>query len=136
MKIFDYLFYKVYKLINYFGNTDFYPEYNTWIISSTLLWLNMLTILGIVELKLEKTLTDEVYVIPFFVLYLVFTYIYFFRKERYRKIIETFDKQSDSKRVWGTIAVAVYILATLVLHFYFSERRRAMALVPAVSSVL
>ncbi len=69
MKIFDYLFYKVYKLINFLGNTDFYPEANTWVISSTLLWLNMLTLLVIVELKLERALTSKI------MLYLFIFYI-------------------------------------------------------------
>ena len=128
MKLFDCLFYKMYKLINFFGNTDFYPEANAWFISSTFLWLNMLTILGIVELRLGKALTDKAYVIPFSILYLGLTYIYFFRKERYENIVQKYDKQIAAKKTWGTIAVAVYIILTIVLHLYFSEQRREMAL--------
>ena len=128
MKIFDYLFYKVYKLINFLGNTDFYPEANTWFIASAFLWLNMLTVLGVVELKLGRVLTDKSYVIPFSILYLILTYIYFFRKERYKNILQVYDKQTGSKKRRGTLIVAIYIVGTLVLHFYFSEQRRAMAL--------
>lgn len=128
MKLFDYLFYKIYKLINFLGNTEFYPEGNAWFISSMLLWLNMLTTLNFVELRIERAVTNKVFVIAFYVLYLAATFIYFFRKERYRSIVDNYDKEVSSKKIWGTVIVAVYIIATAVLHFYFSEKRRAMAL--------
>lgn len=128
MKIFDYLFYKVYKLINHLGNTDFYPEANTWFISSTFLWLNFLAILNFTELRLERALTNKSYVIVFYIIYLILTYIYFLKNDRYKSIIQAYDKQTGTAKKWGTIAVAIYILVTLLFHFYFSEQRRAMAL--------
>ncbi len=128
MKIFDYLFYKIYKLINSLGNTDFYPEANTWLISSTFLWLNFLTILNFAELRLERAMTSKSYVIVFYILYLILTYIYFLKKDRYKSIVQVYDNQTDAKKMWGTIAVTIYIIVTLVLHLYFSEQRRAMAL--------
>ncbi len=128
MKLLDYLFYKIYKLINFLGNTNFYPEGNTWFLSSMCLWLNMLTALNFLELKLGRALTNKTYVIIFYILYLLVTFIYFFRKERYKKILENYDKQETSKKIWGTIIVSIYIIITLLLHFYFSEQRREMAL--------
>ncbi len=128
MKIFDYLFYKIYKLINFLGNTDFYPESNTWLISSTFLWLNILTILNLVELTLERALTNKWYVIVLYILYLILTYKYFLGKDRYKNIIQCYDKQMGIKKMWGTITVVIYIFATIVLHLYFSEARRGMLL--------
>jgi len=128
MKLFDYLFYKIYKLINFFGNTDFYPEANAWFLSSMCLWLNMLTIFSIIELRLGRVLTIIIYLIIFYILYLAFTFIYFFRKERYIKIVEYYNEQSKSKKLRGTIIVIFYVLVTLILEFYFSERCREMIL--------
>lgn len=128
MKLLDYLFYKFYKLINFLGNTEFYPEGNAWFASSMLLWLNMLTALNFIELRLERAVTNKVYVIVFYVLYLVTTFIYFFRNERYRDIINRYNNESGAKKLWGTLIVASYIIITAVLHFYFSEQRREMAL--------
>lgn len=128
MKLLDYLFYKFYKLINFLGNTEFYPEGNAWFASSMLLWLNMLTALNFIELRLERAVTNNVYVIVFYVLYLTATFIYFFRNERYRGIINRHNKESGAKKLWGTLIVAVYIIITAILHFHFSEQRREMAL--------
>lgn len=128
MKLFDYLFYKIYKLINFFGNTDFYPEANAWFLTSMCLWLNMLTIFSIIELRLGRVITIIIYAIIFYILYLGLTFIYFFRKERYIKIVEYYDEQSKSKKLRGTIIVSFYVLVTLILEFYFSERCREMIL--------
>jgi len=128
MKLFDYLFYKFYKLINFFGNTDFYPEGNTWFLSSMCLWLNMLTALNFIELRLGRSLTNKTYVIIFYILYLAITFIYFFRKERYQKIVENYDAQPKSKKMRETIIVSIYVIVSLILHFHFSEQRREMAL--------
>lgn len=128
MKLFDYLFYKIYKLINFLGNTEFYPEGSAWFISSMLLWLNMLSALNFIELRIERAVTNKVFVIAFYILYLAATFMYFFRKERYRSILGNYDKEPASKKLWGTVIVAVYIITTAVLHFYFSEQRREMAL--------
>ena len=128
MKLFDYLFYKIYKLINFFGNTDFYPEANAWFFTSMCLWLNMLTIFSIIELRLGRVLTIIIYLIIFYILYLAFTFIYFLRKERYIKIVEYYDEQSKSKKLRGTIIVSLYVLVTIILEFYFSERCREMIL--------
>ncbi len=128
MKLFDYLFYKIYKLINFLGNDDFYPEANTWLISSTFLWLNFLTVLNIVELILKQALSNQIFVIVLYILYMLLTYAYFFRKSRYKLILELYGQQNTVKSKWGTIGVAAYTFVTLVLHLYFSEERRAMAL--------
>lgn len=128
MKIYDYLFYKIYKLINLLGNTDFYPEANTWFISSTFVWLNMLTILNFFELRLGRALTNTGVVIVLYVLYLVLNYVYFFNKNRYKDIVQRYDQQTSFSKVRGSLIVGVYILATLVFHFYFAEMRRAMTL--------
>lgn len=128
MKLFDFLFYKVYKLINFLGNIDFYPEANTWFISSTFLWLNFLTILNFAELRLERALTNKIYVIAFYILFLILTYMYFLGKDRFKSIVHIYDKHAGTKKIWGTIAVAIYIIVTLVLHLYFSEQRRTMVL--------
>ncbi|HNM33060.1 MAG TPA: hypothetical protein PKM51_09905 [Chitinophagales bacterium] len=128
MKLFDYLFYKIYKLINFFGNTDFYPEGNSWFLSSMCLWLNMLAALNFTELRLGRAFINKSYVIILYVLYLTITFIYFFRRERYKKIVENYDEQPQSKKTMGSIIVSIYVIVTLVLHFYFSEHRREMAL--------
>lgn len=127
MKLLDYLFYKVYKLINYLGNDDFYPEANAWFISTTFLWLNFLTLLNVAEINLEKSLTQTWGVVVFYILFLVATYIFFFRKERYKKILEIYKGQTGINRKWGTILILVYIAATIALHFYFSEKRRSIS---------
>jgi|SRR6478672_13407354 len=128
MKLFDYLFYKIYKLIIFFGNTDFYPEGNAWFLSSMCLWLNALTVLNIFEIMLGRQLIIKSYVIIFYVLGLAMTFIYFFSKDRFKKIVKNYDGKPQSKKMVGTIIVSIYVIATLVLHFYFSEHRREMSL--------
>ena len=128
MKLFDYLFYKVYKLINYFGNTDFYPELNSWFITAMLVWLNFLTVLYVAELRLERSLTGSTFIIPFYMLYLILSYKFLIGKARYKTIIETYDTKVSNNKYWGSMAVAIYVIATLIFHFYFSEQRKTMAL--------
>lgn len=128
MKWYDYLFYKIYKLTSYLGNKDFYPESIAWFFSAMCIWLNMLAILNFTELKLGKTLTDKAYVFIFYVVYLLLTFIYFFRKERFKRIVWAYDKEDKRKKIWGTVVVSMYVIATLVFHFYFAEQRRDMAL--------
>jgi ABC-type branched-subunit amino acid transport system permease subunit len=128
MKAVDYLFYKIYKLINYFGNTDFYPEANTWFLTFSLIGLNLITILNIIELKVRGSVLSIELTVILLILYIVATYMYFFRGDRYKKIILEFNNQTGTRKKWGSMLVALYILITLVVYYYYADQRRAMIL--------
>ena len=128
MKAVDYLFYKIYRLINFFGNTDFYPEANTWFLSFSLIGLNLLTILNIVELKVGGSVISTELVVILLVLYILATYVYFLKGNRYKKIIEKFSNETGTKKKWGSVIVAIYVLMTLVAYYYTAGQLRAMAL--------
>lgn len=125
---YDYLFYKFYTLVGFLGNKELHPEIHAWFCASMCIWLNMLTALNIIELQIGSPLTNKTYVIIFYAVYLLLNYIYFFRKERFKRFLKLYDKEDSKKKLWGTIVVISYVIITLVLHFYFSEQRREMAL--------
>lgn len=127
MYLFNYLFYKVYKLIVFLGNSEFYPEGNAWFVSSMFLWLNMLTLLNFIEIRIGRPMSEPFFVILFYIIYLIVTYLYFFKRSRYLVIIDTLKKEEGSKKNTGTIMASFYIVMTVVLHLFFSEERRALS---------
>ncbi|MGN6495303.1 MAG: hypothetical protein ACTHLE_25175 [Agriterribacter sp.] len=128
MKLFDYLFYRIYKLINFLGNTEFYPEGSAWFISVMFIWLNLLTILNFIELKIGRSVTNIYVVIPIYILFLFATFFHLFRKEYYKKILEKYNQSANQNNSLRIILVSLYVATTVILHLYFSEQRRAMAL--------
>ena len=84
MKYYNYLFYTFYRSLALLGNEDLYLEAIAYFASASILWLNLLTAICIIELIKVQSITNDSIVLIIYILYLVVNYVYFFRKNRYK----------------------------------------------------
>jgi len=106
------------------GNEGFCPEVVAYFFTAMMPWLNFLTLVNIIELEAEKSITDTVLIGVIYAIYLVLNYIYFFRKDRYKIFLSEAKHTSHPKS--KMLLTVLYIALSLSLHFYFSDLRRAM----------
>lgn len=124
MRFYNYLFYKLYEYAGFVGNKKAFPEIYSWFFSSFFLWLNVLSILKYIEIRVKKEMVSFLFMIILFAVYLFATYIYYIKKGRYQKVLQIYGKEKGAQKIIGSIAIGIYIIITIVLYFYLVERWR------------
>ena len=114
MKPFDYLFFKLYKLFVWSGDINLFQEFKAWLFSSILVWLNILTVIGIVERGRDRPLLNEYLIWIFYVGYFVFTYWYLFNSDRYAGVLARYESNNRKQNSYGSIMVGTYIIITII----------------------
>lgn len=117
MRVFDYLFYKLFRA----AERSSVPEGAGAIANFTLsllIYLNIFSIWGFLRkievMELNLFPNKIIVAIEATVIFIMFA-LYFFVNGRYRRILETFKKESPAKRVRGNIIVITYVVITFLI---------------------
>ena len=90
-------------------------------ISKVLTWLNMLTIIAVIELLgfpiLDSTLLEERFVLAFLFAWSLHLYMHLYRGERYKQIVREFEDEDAASHRRGTVAVLCYSVFSPVACF-------------------
>ncbi len=92
MNLYNYIFYRIYKTTSRINNI--FPEFSTSIYLSILIFINILSIILFMEIPLDRIGLNNIY-IGLTIIYVV-NHLYFINKNRYKKIVENFDKKENS----------------------------------------
>nr|WP_319400177.1 hypothetical protein [uncultured Carboxylicivirga sp.] len=111
MRIYNYLFYKVYQILSAFDES---PSFVTIIVLCWLFLFNSFTVIDYViqNEELSAFFTKPI-TISYGVLFTAMHFLYFYRKGRDLKIIEKFQRESKHASVIGFISVSLYIFFTV-----------------------
>jgi hypothetical protein len=115
MKVYRYLFYKFYKLVCFLGNEDFYPEIKAYFLISLCIWANVLTLISIFEITVNKKVFSYLLLAILTILSLVFNYFIALRKDKYLQYLKEFDGETSSCKMVGNILAIFYIILSNVL---------------------
>ncbi|GAF04451.1 hypothetical protein [Saccharicrinis fermentans] len=111
MKIYDYIFYKVYQILSAFDES---PCFITVIVLCWLFLFNSFTVIDYViqNEKLSAFFTKPI-TISYGVFFTALHFLYFYHKGRYLKIIEKFQRESKHASAIGFISISLYIFLTV-----------------------
>ncbi len=109
MNLYNYIFYRIYRTTSRVNNI--FPEFSTSIYLSILIFINILSIILLLKIPLERIGLNAIYA-GLTIIYVV-NHMYFIKNNRYKKIIEQFDKKK------GVIFLNVMILIYPYLSFFF-----------------
>ncbi len=130
-KAYYYLFYKIYKSIEYtseeFGGA-FWTDFKTGLVIAALeIWL-LLSIGNYYSIITKKnadlSLTMPIVYIPLLLL-LILNYFSFMHNDKWKEYNRQFDKLSKKKNIVGTwivVGVVVFIIANLIYSFYLMSQ--------------
>lgn len=116
MNCFNFLFYKSYKISLFLGNEDFYPEIKAWFLTILFPWLNILSLLIILENEL--IISNEVFRFILFStsFFWIASYIYYIINRNYVKVLLV---QEKSNIKYGNLWFAIYTISTFIIYFGF-----------------
>ena len=121
MKPIRYLYYRIYAwMLRMWGETDV-PQFSALCLTTMLTWLNMLTIIDVIELLgfpiLDSTLLEERFVLAFLFAWSLHLYMHLYRGERYKQIVREFEDEDAASHRRGTVAVLCYSVFSPVACF-------------------
>ncbi len=121
MKPIRYLYYRIYAwMLRMWGETDV-PQFSAFCLTTMLTWLNMLTIIDVIELLgfpiLDSTLLEERFVLAFLFAWSLHLYMHLYRGERYKQIVREFEDEDAASHRRGTVAVLCYSVFSPVACF-------------------
>lgn len=92
MNIYNYVFYKIYKSTSQVN--ELYPEIATIIFISVMLFLNIFSGLLVFDIAIEKIGLNRIYLLLTIVL--GFNFYYFLKNDKYKMIVDEYDKKSTN----------------------------------------
>ncbi len=118
MKFFNFLFYKSYRLALQLGNEGFYPEVNAWFLATLLPWLNLFSI--IILLENNNRISEAVggVIMISSSVFWVLGYVFCIIKKNYIKILSS-QEDLSSKDGNSNILFYSYLLITCFVYFGF-----------------
>ena len=119
MRIYNYLFYKSYLLAQRSRNFDDMPALGGLIFVALCFMLNIFTIIGLIEglsINLDIEFKKE-YKYIFSLLLAITLLFYYLRKERYKKIIESFEQKKKGIQLHPIIVILIYYSISIFLMF-------------------
>ena len=102
MNVFNYVFYRMYKSTSKVN--DLYPEIPTIIFLSALMFLNLGSILLILDVSIENIGLNGIYLITTIILFL--NLYYFLKNDKYKEIILEYD--SKKKLLFLDVLIFIY----------------------------
>lgn len=130
MTFFNHIFYLLHRLASIMGNEGIAPFVLAFISTMLLPWANFLTIIYIVEIRERRAVGNSIIIGGIYIVLLVAGFIYFFTKQRAKRIIESHSVIKNKRML--TITVIIYIIATVIVHFYFLRIVRNMFITHAI----
>ena len=118
MKAYRYVFYKFYRFMHYLGNDGFYPEIKAYFLFSLCIWANILSIIAVVEISLNRRIFNYPVLVVFAILCLVVNYYFTIRKDRYEDFLKEFENEKPAKAIFGSILALVYLVGSNLLFVY------------------
>ena len=119
MRLYNYIFYRIYQFANRRCKVDT-PEL-TAIIAITLLFIfNILSISRILDSLYNIGTNDYIFYLCSILIFIV-NCIYYYRKRKYKDIVTEFLQETKSVRVISSILVTGYALFTLCFFIYAIE---------------
>jgi hypothetical protein len=122
MKCFGYLYYAFYQTAVFFGNEGMAPQILAYMGSTSLLWLNFLTLLNIAELAYGKSLISFPVAICVYTVLFTMIYLYVFKNKRSGKILA--DAGNMKHKKFKNAIVFCYIVISLVVYQYYLNKKR------------
>ncbi len=118
MKFFNFLFYKSYKLAIHLGNEGFYPEVKAWFLATFLPWLNLFSI--IILLENNDIVSKEVgkFIIVSSSLFWILSFVFCIIKKNHIKILAS-QENSSLNNNFSNILYYSYFLITCIIYFVF-----------------
>jgi hypothetical protein len=116
MKILDFIYYRVYKILQKTNANDI-AEYVACIWLAALFAINIIFLINLFGFHPLKNMNSRVYssliIIPIF----LFFYFYFIRKKRYLEISKDYSNESREKMLLGNVIFFIYLIITFGLNF-------------------
>jgi hypothetical protein len=125
MKLYKYLFYKLFAFSKAIGNGEVASEGNTWCNLIIFLGFNAVSIKMWIELLLNKKIPGGILDVALFILIGIFVYFKSIYRNRYFSYEKLFEGHSKTKRLIGTIVVSIYCIASIAIFFYMLKLYRA-----------
>lgn len=116
MKIFDYLYYKIYKA-TLTGSVKDIAGFAASIYFAGLIFVNLFVI-GAFLRKIDSLpffFSEKKQVITFIIFLFVGCYFLFLYNKRYKKIIAKYEQESDEERRKGNLVVRLYVIVSFLL---------------------
>ena len=117
MNIYDYLYYKLYSFIS--GTNKSIPEWSTMIFLSVLEFLNIGTIVLLLNLNSIDTITENAnnIFISLILGLLILNYFIFLLNKRYIKILKKYNRNKSIFDKGGLIVI-LYVIASILIFIY------------------
>lgn len=114
--IYNYLFYKIYRLINRLGNYD--VAFSAMMPFITLIYLNIITIMFFIKpINNINKANYKIVIIIIGVFLLVINYFFFIYKNKYKRLIKQFENETKRQQVLGSLLVSSYAILSFILFF-------------------
>lgn len=120
MRLYDYLFYRIYKSINVTNKSI--PEWSTIITISILLAINLFSILLYYQYPIESIGEKGFGLIP--LLTVAINYIYFIFNKRYLKIIDNYNNSKFNDNLFHDIIIVTYACLSIFILFKLLEVKK------------
>ncbi|MBI9057001.1 MAG: hypothetical protein JEZ01_04440 [Labilibaculum sp.] len=118
MKIYNYLFFKIYQILSVFDES---PTFATIIVMCWLFLFNIFTLFDLLlQMKTVSELLGNITPLPFITVILASHLIYFYRKQKYIIVLDRFIKEGKYSNIFGTIGVVLYIFLSIWVFFKFT----------------
>ena len=118
MKIYDYLFFKIYQILSAFDES---PTFATIIVMCWLFLFNTFTLVDfIIRSKQISSLFNNYTTVPYTVFIMIIHFLYFYYKDQYAYVIEKYEQESKKLSIYGTLSVILYIFLSIWVFFKFT----------------
>lgn len=119
LKLYKYLYYRLYSWnLKTWGKNDL-PQYNAMLGVSFMMILNfgiiagIFDMLGIINIFIEKTPTKEI--ILFFLMVTILNYFWLVHNGKYKQIAKKYKNEPENKRTRNVILLWLYVIASFVV---------------------
>lgn len=101
------------------GNEGFYPEAVAWSLTILFPWLNLLSVL--IVLENSNIISKNLFwiLLNFSFVFWIYTFVYYIVKRKFIHILKE-QKELEGKRKYSNIIFYTYLLVTGVVYFYFT----------------
>lgn len=108
-----YLNYRIYKY--YKRKKDNIPVFTAFLISIVLLYMNIFSILSIIDfLKPFLFLSNKLHVLTLMLILAILNYLVLYKGKYYTEVFNKFDNESEKYKIWNN-SVVIYIIASIFL---------------------
>lgn len=111
MNIYNYTYYRIYRSISRINNL--FPAFSTSVYLSILIFINLTSILLLLKIPLDKIGLNALY-LGLTGVY-VLNYIYIIKKNRYKEILEKFDKEENN--IFLNLIIYIYPFLSFFIFF-------------------